>query len=141
MEATITVEALTGESFAATIARISNTGINAGGSSKFTLRLTLEKAGDMLPGMHATAFLTLDTAQSVLTIPVAALNSMGSKVYVYTGYDEKNETFLNPVTVTTGASDGEYVQILSGLNPGDTIFYGYYDTLEISNIPGPAFTF
>lgn len=141
MDASITVEALTGQKFPATISRISNSGINSGGSSKFTVRLTLSRSDDMLPGMHATAYLTLDTARSALTIPVAALNDTGSRVFVYTGYDEKTETFLNPVTVTTGASDGEYVQILSGLAEGDTVFYAYYDTLEISRAPEPAFSF
>ena len=35
--------------------------------------------------------------------------------------------------VTTGVSDGETVEILSGLNQGDTIYYSYYDTLELDH--------
>lgn len=133
--ASITVEALTGHSFPATITSVSNTGTNAGGSSKFTLKLTLDKSGDMLPGMHASAYLTRDAQKDVLTVPAAALVEQGAKTLIYTGYNEKEETLLNPVEVTTGASDGEYVQILSGLSEGDSFFYAYYDTLEISNIP------
>ena len=37
--------------------------------------------------------------------------------------------------MTVGMSDGENVQILSGLKEGDTFYYAYYDTLVISNIP------
>ena len=134
MEATVTVEALTGQSFPAVITSISNTGTNEGGSSKFSVKLTLSKSGDMLPGMNASAYLPLDS-QSVTVIPVAALVEEGSKTIVYTGYDEKNEVLTNPVTVTTGISDGEYVQILSGLTESDTVYYAYYDTLEYSRIP------
>ena len=134
MEATVTVEALTGQSFPAVITSISNTGTNEGGSSKFSVKLTLSKSGDMLPGMNASAYLPLDS-QSVTVIPVAALVEEGTTTVVYTGYDEKKEVLTNPVTVTTGISDGEYVQILSGLTESDTVYYAYYDTLEYSRIP------
>lgn len=135
MEAEITVEALTGQSFPAVVTAIGSTGTNSGGSSKFTVTLTLQKSGDMLPGMNASAYLDLETAASVLTLPVAALNEEGTRTLVYTGYDEKNEVLTGPVEVTTGLSDGEYAQILSGVEAGTTVYYAYYDTLEISNIP------
>ena len=35
--------------------------------------------------------------------------------------------------VTTGLSDGERVEILSGLKSGDTIYYAYYDMVEESD--------
>ena len=133
--ASVTVEALTGQTFPATVTSISNTGTNEGGSSKFTAKLTLNKNGNMLPGMHASAFLTLATADNVLCVPVAALVEDGSNTIVYTDYSEKDDVLTNPVEVTTGVSDGEYVQILTGLSNGDTVHYAYYDTLEISNIP------
>lgn len=131
-EATILVEALTGQSFPATVTSIGNTGTNGGGSSKFTAKLTLTKSGDMLPGMNASAYLTLATAENVLCVPVAALVEDGTQTIVYTSYSEKDDVLGNPVVVTTGVSDGEYVEILSGLSEGDTVYYTYYDTLEIS---------
>lgn len=134
-EATITVEALTGQQFPAVITAIGNTGTNEGGSSKFTAKLTLGKSGDMLPGMNASAYLTLNSTEDVLTIPVAALAEENGKTLVYTGYDEKNETMTGPVEVTTGVSDGEYVEILSGLSDSDTVWYAYYDTLERNQFP------
>ena len=134
-EATITVEALTGQQFPAVITAIGNTGTNEGGSSKFTAKLTLGKSGDMLPGMNASAYLTLNSTEDVLTIPVAALAEENGKTLVYTGYDEKNETLTGPVEVTTGVSDGEYVEILSGLSDSDTVWYAYYDTLERNQFP------
>ena len=134
-EATITVEALTGQSFPATVTSVSNTGTNEGGNSKFTAKLTLNQSGDMLPGMNASAFLTLNTTENVLTLPVAALVEEGTKTMVYTGFSEQENILTDPVEVLTGISDGEYVQILSGLSLGDTVYYAYYDTPEFSNIP------
>lgn len=140
-EATVTVEALTGQTFPATITSIGNTGTNEGGSSKFTVELTLSKAGDMLPGMNASAFLNLKTTANVLTIPVAALVEDGTRTLVYTSYDAKAEALGTPVEVTTGVSDGEYVEILSGLSNGDTVMYAYYDTLETATFAPPGFGF
>lgn len=133
--ADITVDALTGQVFSGTVADISNTGTSNGGSSKFTVELTLPRSENMLSGMNATATIPLDSAENVLSVPLAALVEQGTKTLIYTGYDEKNETLTNPVAVTVGASDGENVQLLTGLGAGDTYYYAYYDTLEISYTP------
>lgn len=50
----------------------------------------------------------------------------------YTGYNEESG-LTSPVTVTIGVSDGENVQILSGLNPGETCYYAYFDTYVKTN--------
>lgn len=134
-QADITLDALTGEKFTALVTQVSSTGENSGGNSKFTVELILQKSGDMLPGMTASAFFDLVTVENVLCVPVAALTEQGTKTVVYTGYDAENEVLLSPVEVTVGMSDGENAQILSGLKEGDTFYYAYYDTLVISNIP------
>ena len=128
--ATVTVDALAGERFSATVSQISNSGTNDGGSSKFTVELTLEKSGDMLPGMTASAFIRLDGGENLLCVPAAALGEENGKTVLYTGYDEKNAAPGSPVPVTVGAADADYVQILTGLSQGDTVYYAYYDTPE-----------
>jgi len=133
--ADITVDALTGQVFSGTVTDISNTGTSNGGNSKFTVELTLERSEDMLSGMNATATVPLESFENVLTVPLAALVEQGTKTLIYTGYDEKKETLTDPVEVTVGVSDGENVQLLSGLNAGDPYYYAYYDTLEISYAP------
>lgn len=131
----LTVNALTGRHFTATVTEIANSGTSDGGNSKFTVELTLERAADMLPGMNATASITLDTAADVLTVPVAALYDEGGKTVVYTSFDEEAGTLGNPVEVTVGVSDGENAQILAGLEEGAVCWYEYYDTLYISDAP------
>ena len=135
MAAEVKINALGGEKFTAAITAVSNTGANNGGSSKFTVELTMERAENMLVGMNASASLVLNTTVDTLTIPASALVEEGTKTLVYTGYDEENECLTSPVEVTTGVSDGENVQILEGLADGDSYYYAYYDTLEISYTP------
>jgi len=128
--AAVTIDALAGERFSATVSQISNSGTNNGGSSKFTVELTLEKSGDMLPGMTASAFIRLDSGENLLCVPAAALGEENGEAVLYTSYDEKNAVLGSPVPVTIGAADADYVQILTGLSEGDTVYYAYYDTPE-----------
>ena len=130
-KATVKIQALAKETFEAEVVEISNHGENNGGHSKFAVKLRFVKTHDMIDGMSATAILELDHHEMVLMIPVAALEEHGSKTIVYTGLDEKTGQPSNPVEVTIGASDGENVQILEGLELGDTYYYAYYDTVEI----------
>ena len=124
---TVTVAAIAGERFDGTISSISNLGENSGGNSKFTVEATLPVSGEMLPGMTAYAFITLDTAANALCIPVAALELIDGEVSVYTAYNEKKECLENPVVVKTGVADADYVQILDGLSEGSIVYYAYYE--------------
>lgn len=133
MTAEVTMDALPNRSFTAVITQISKFGSSNGGSSKFAVTLELPYEAGMLPGMNANAVITLGTTENVATIPVAALVDRGAETLVYTAYDAKNDVLLNPMPVTTGISDGEYVQILSGLTENQPVWYSYYDVVEISN--------
>ena len=135
MTAQVNIDALGGEKHTATITEIGNTGTNNGGSSKYVVELTMDRADNMLSGMNATATIVLSTASDVLTVPAAALVEQGNQTVVYTGYDEEKSTLLDPVTVKVGCSDGENVEILDGLASGQRYYYAYYDTLEISFTP------
>ena len=135
MTAQVKIDALGGEKYTATITEIGNTGASNGGNSKYTVELTMDRAENMLSGMNATATIVLSSVNDVLTIPADALVESGNQTFVYTGYDEENDLLLNPVTVRVGCSDGETVEILEGLAKGQTYYYAYYDTLEISFTP------
>lgn len=133
--AAITVNALAGQHFEGTVTAIGSTGTNEGGNSKFAVELTLERNADMLSGMNATVIFALGVEENVLSVPVAALTETETGTVLYTGYDVETGTLIDPVSVTVGVSDGENVQILSGISQGSTFYYAYYDTLEISNVP------
>lgn len=133
MTAQLTMNALPDETFEGQVTRVAQTGSGNGGSSKFDVEITLSRESDMLPGMSATAQLTLYEKMDVLTLPVAALRDEGGKTLVYTGKDKKTGEPANPLEVTTGLSDGENVEILSGIDSGTTVYYSYYDTVTESD--------
>lgn len=133
MTAQLTMNALPDETFEGQVTRVAQTGSGNGGSSKFDVEITLSRESDMLPGMSTTAQLTLYEKMDVLTLPVAALRDEGGKTLVYTGKDKKTGEPANPVEVTTGLSDGENVEILSGIDSGATVYYSYYDTVTESD--------
>lgn len=133
MNAQLTMNALPDETFEGQVTRVAQTGSGNGGSSKFDVEITLSRESDMLPGMSTTAQLTLYEKMDVLTLPVAALRDEGGKTLVYTGKDKKTGEPANPVEVTTGLSDGENVEILSGIDSGTTVYYSYYDTVTESD--------
>ena len=136
----VTVDALTGKTFQAKVDSLGNSGTSNGGSSKFTVTLTLPRQENMLGGMQASAAIELDSIRDVPTVPVAALAEVNGTTVIYTGYNEETGELLNPVAVTTGLSDGENVQILTGLSLGDSFFYAYYDTLKISDAAKNSFS-
>ena len=133
MAAELTVNALPGEEFEGEVTKVSKSGTNSGGSSKFAVEITLPRQSEMLAGMSASAVLPLYEKMDVLTLPAAALNDLGGKTVVYTALDKKTGEPSNPVEVECGISDGETVEILSGLASGDTVYYSYYDSLEESD--------
>lgn len=141
-EAAVEVDALRNQTFTAVVTEVGTSGTNSGGSSKFTVELTLARTADMLAGMNARASIPLLTTQNISVIPVAALAEIGAKTVVYTTYDESTGKLGSSVPVTLGVSDGIHAQILSGLKLGDSYFYEYYDTLEISTeVESSGFSF
>lgn len=82
-------------------------------------RFELSGFGDRLrPGMSAEAQLRIGDARQALTVPAGALIDLAgvSVVYVQLG----GETFEERV-VSTGVLDGDVIEILSGLSPGDHV--------------------
>ena len=129
-EAEITVDALPGRAFTGTVTAIDPNGKNNGGNSKYTVTITMPRAENMLDGMNAMAVLTVGTTENVLWLPAEALAEQGFKTVVYTGFDAKTGELTGPVEVVTGVSDGDKVEIVSGLEEGQTVWYIAYESAE-----------
>lgn len=129
-EAEITVDALPGRAFTGTVTAIDPNGKNNGGNSKYTVTITLPREENMLDGMNAMAVLTVGTTENVLWLPAEALAEQGFNTVVYTGRDAKTGELTNPVKVVTGVSDGEKVEIVSGLEEGQSVWYTAYESAE-----------
>ncbi len=132
LSAQVTLDAMKGQSFTGQIARIGHEGTNDGGNTKFSVTVTLQREAAMLDGMNAAVKFITATSNAAVSIPVAALVEDDGKTYVYTTYDEKTDTLAGLAEVETGASDGDLVEILSGLRVGDNFYYRYADTVTYS---------
>ena len=131
--AQVKVTAIRGEIFEAEVTDIGMEGTGNGGSSKFTVELTLPWHTDLLDGMSATAVIPMYTKMQVLTVPLASLVEQKDGTVIYTAQDPKTGELTAPVKVVTGVADAERVEILEGLKSGDTVYYSYYDTLELDH--------
>ena len=129
---TVTLDALPGQSFDGEITEIDPNGENSGGSTKYSVTVTLPRTEDMLTGMNAAVRVQLKENDGRLLIPLAAVQEDANGIYVCTGYDKSSDEATDPIEITTGLSDGENVEVLSGLSEGDTVYYRYADTLEYS---------
>lgn len=118
-EAEITVSSLGEEPFPGTVTELDRTGA----SGVYTAVITLDKAANMLPGMTASVSIRISGVENAVLIPLEALQQTRSRSFVYTSYDEETETFGGEVDVTVGLTGSTEVEILSGLKPGDTVYY------------------
>lgn len=129
MEVQVTLDAVKGQAYQGKIIRIGHEGTNDGGNTKYEVTILLPRAAVMLDGMNASVSIVTGTSNAAVTIPAAALIEDDGKTYVYTSYDAETDTLGGLVEVETGASDGNNVEILSGLDAGDTYYYLYSDTV------------
>lgn len=127
----VTFDAFSG-TFEGVVQERKPTGSNDGGDTKYTVQIVLDKTEDMLLGMNASVNIAIEEDDASVVVPEAALLEEDGKVYVYTGYDEKKDELTDPVEVTTGASDGENVEITEGLEQGQSYYYRYADTIRYS---------
>lgn len=121
----ITADAVEGKIFTGTVTNISLESSQSNGVTNYPVTVTLDEVGDLLPGMNVDGRIILDEAKDTLMIPVDAL-MRGNRVYV------KDDTVteaqggipagFRAVEVETGLVNDEYVEILSGLEEGETVY-------------------
>lgn len=131
-EAVVTFDAIENEEFTGEVTEIGNTASVNGGVAKYTVSISVSKDEDMKQGMNASATITIENRENVITIPVNALQEKGDKVFVYTKEDEDGN-LSGETEVTTGLSDGTTVEITKGLSEGDTVYYNKAGSSDSGN--------
>ena len=163
-EVTVTADAFENETFTGTVTNVSMEGTSSNGVTYYPVTVTLKEYGDLLPGMNVEGVITLDKAENVLAVPVDALQR-GNQVYVKDTAKESSENTnkapvssdstaktgekqsasglipdgFHTVTVETGVTSDEYVEITSGdLSENDTVYItqSTVTTNEDINMPG-----
>ena len=145
----VTADAVEDQTYTGVVTKVSVAGTSSGSATTYPVTIRIDDTDGLLPGMSVDATIELESAQDVLAIPAAALNR-GDTVLVTTdspsavnAVSQTSEDLALPegaentempesseaqssyvsVAVTTGVSDGDYIEITSGLQEGDVVAY------------------
>ena len=102
---------------------------SSGSATTYPVTVRIDDYGDLWPGMNVDAEIVVASSDNALSIPGAAVER-GNRVLVTASSPSAADALDAPapdgyayVQVETGISDNSYVQILSGLQEGDTVAY------------------
>lgn len=91
---------------------------------------------DLIPGMYAQVQLNLSDAPKTIAVPIGAIESSGSSMKVYT-VDAAGTVHIR--TVATGIQSPQFVQVQSGIQPGETVVLGSHSGLQDGERVQPHF--
>jgi RND family efflux transporter MFP subunit len=124
-QATLTLSALNGEQVTAFVERISPVIDAATGTFKVTLRVPNEN-NVLKAGMFAQVKLNYDTRQDATLLPRRALIAIDNSQNVFVIEEDK----AKKVAVTVGYQEGNYIEILSGLDGDETVVITGHQNLK-----------
>ena len=124
----ITAAALPGEAYTGTVERVSVNGTTKDGFTTYPVTIAIPEFGGLMPGMNVSASIRCDTAEDVLTVPVAAVDRGGTVLVVPAEALGEDGSLADPSrleerAVILGRSDDAYIEITSGLTEGDRVAY------------------
>lgn len=119
-EVRVTVNAL-GETCAGTVKSFDKQSTIKGNMAAYTAHIEMDVPEKALPGMQIEAIMLKESAEDVLVLDVDALQfDSENKAYVLT---KNADGALNATYVETGVNDGTRIEIVSGLQSGQTVYY------------------
>lgn len=122
--ASVTVSSVSEEtSYEGTVTEVNKTADSSSDVTLYSAIVELPKVEGMLPGMTADVDVRIEGVEEAILIPVDAVHQTSAISYVYTAYDEETQQYGGMTEVTTGLWGDDYVEITSGLNAGDTVYY------------------
>ncbi len=132
---TFTADALDGASFTGVVEKVNINGTTLNGNTSYPVTVAVDGNGadlaaqGLLPGMSVSASIIVEEVGSVLCVPVDAVQR-GETPFVFVagaGATDENGnlvdfTKLEQREVTLGRNSDEYIEVLSGLEEGETVF-------------------
>ncbi len=132
--ATITADAISGKTFTGKVTKVSTVGTTTSGVTTYPVTIQIDDFGSLLPSMNVNAKIIVNQSENVLAVPVNAVArggrvlvksegataTPGQAISVTSGSTPEGFEYA---TVTTGLSDGTYIEIKSGLKESDVIAY------------------
>ena len=120
--AQITINSI-GEVFTGEVTAINKNAVSEYGVTSYTADITMPKDPRMLSGMSARVVVRIQSVAGTVLIPEDALHQSRDAAFVYTSYDPETGELTEPIPVVPGLSDGSMVEIIEGLQQGDTVYY------------------
>lgn len=121
----VTADALDGVEITGKVTNISLESNASSGVTNYPVTVKISDVGDLLPGMNVTGDIIVEEADNVLAIPSDAL-MRNNVVYVKDSSVKKANGDVpagyKSVQVTTGITDGNYIEIKSGLSGNETVY-------------------
>lgn len=114
------------------VTKVSVAGTTENGVTSYPVTVQIDNPPeDLLPGMNVDATIVVDEASNAVAVPISAVQR-GNIVYVKDDSAKNtDETMVNgtllpdgwkAVEVETGLSDDNYIEIVSGIAEGDTVY-------------------
>jgi HlyD family secretion protein len=113
-EVNVEIDAFPNQTFTGTVTKISGVGTVSGGVATYTVTVAVDAAKGLMDGMTASINIVTTDIKDALLVPVEAVSTSNSQNYVTLASGQTSN-------VTIGASNDEYVQILSGVEEGDQV--------------------
>ncbi len=119
--ATVTVEALPGETFEGVVEHVATMGKDMQGITRFGVDIRVKGSSELRPGMQASAYIDAGSAKDVLLIPVEA---------IFEEDGVQKVEVLNPdgttkaVAVKLGLMNDRFAEVKSGLDEGELVITG-----------------
>ena len=117
---TVTVSSVSDSSFTGTLTEIDRSSATSG---SYSAVVEFAKAEGMLSGMTASVSVRIQGVENAILIPIEAVHKTSDGAYVYTSYNEELQEYGGKVDVVTGIENSTYIEIKSGLQEGDTVYY------------------
>ena len=132
---TFTADALDGQEFTGVVEKVNINGTTQNGNTSYPVTVVVDGSGSdlasqgLLPGMSVSASIIVEEIADVLAIPVDAVQRSETPYVFVAGegaMDDKGNlvdfTKLEQRTVELGRNSDEFIEILSGLEEGETVF-------------------
>jgi HlyD family secretion protein len=120
--ARIKVESFKDKTFQGKVTKIAPLGVEKDNVTTFEVRVSIDNpGGELKANMTANAEILLEEHKGVLTVPEQAVIYDKDRNASIEVPDSKEKKGRRKVPVKVGISNGTRTEILSGLNPGDTV--------------------
>lgn len=137
-EVNVQADAFKNKIFKGVITNVSLVSSNSNGVTNYPVTVTIKDTGELLPGMNVDAYVVLANVENAIAIPTDALQrgnvvyvlnsspTIKSKNYSTEGISDRVKNRapdgFTAVSVETGISNSNYIEIKSGLSEGDEVY-------------------